>query len=75
MANNQSKIENNVPGKFYVDESCIGCCQCRDIISDVFKEDADSGCCYVVKQPTPSEESLTIEAMNSCPVDAIGDDG
>lgn len=40
MANNQSKIENNVPGKFYVDEICIGCCQCRDIISDVFKEDA-----------------------------------
>lgn len=34
----------------------------------------DSGCCYVVKQPTPSEEILTIEAMNSCPVEAIGDD-
>lgn len=40
IANNQSKIENNIPGKFYVDEICIGCCQCRDIISDIFKEDA-----------------------------------
>lgn len=36
----------------------------------------EAGFSYVFKQPeTPDEESLSKEAMDNCPVEAIGQDG
>ena len=41
-----------------------------------FKRNDDGGHSYVYKQPeTPEEEGLCKEAMEGCPVEAIGNDG
>ncbi len=70
------KWPDNVPGKYYVDEECIDCSLCSEIAPDNFKINEEEGHDYVYKQPgTEEEEELCIEAMESCPVEAIGDDG
>lgn len=76
MADRTQRWEDNVPGRFYVDKECIVCNLCRDVAPAVFKE-ADSGDHDVVfKQPeTDEERELAREAMEVCPVEAIGDDG
>lgn len=75
MADKNEKNEFNVPGKFYVDSQCIGCALCASTAEGFF-EISDAGCAFVAKQPTtPEETALCTEAMESCPVQAIGDDG
>ena len=75
MADKTDKSEKNVPGKFYVDRQCIDCGLCQETAPDVFSRD-DDGVAYVLKQPVTAEETAsTVEAMDSCPVQAIGDDG
>lgn len=67
---------DNVSGKYYVDEECIDCNLCSEIAPDNFRVNEEDGHDYVYKQPTTSEEEeLCAEAMESCPVEAIGDDG
>jgi ferredoxin len=76
MATRENKVEGNVLGKFYVDDQCIGCDLCREICPDCFGRDEELGNSIVVKQPeTQKETDLCEEAMTSCPVGAIGDDG
>ena len=75
MADKNEKNEFNVPGKFYVDSQCIGCALCASTAEGLFAI-SDTGCAYVAKQPASDEETaLCTEAMESCPVQAIGDDG
>lgn len=75
MADKNDKTELNVPGKFYVDKQCIDCDLCRQMASDFFGRN-DSGTSYMIKQPSTEDEvKLCTEAMESCPVNAIGDDG
>ncbi|MDR0740592.1 MAG: ferredoxin [Puniceicoccales bacterium] len=75
MANRDDRIEENVPGKFYVDDQCIDCDMCRNLAPDFFGATSE-GNSFVKKQPvTPEEIVLCQEAMESCPVGAIGDDG
>lgn len=76
MAEKEEKNEKNVPGKFYVDSNCIDCDLCRETAPDFFVRDDDEGVSYVCKQPdTDAEVSLCQEALEGCPVQAIGDDG
>ena len=76
MADKNDKVETNVPGKYFVDQKCIDCNLCRDTAPNNFKQNADEGYSYVYKQPeTPQEEEQCKEALESCPVEAIGDDG
>ena len=76
MADIDEKNEKNVPGKFYVDSSCIDCDLCRESAPDFFARDEDEGLSYVSKQPSSADEiELCEEAMNGCPVNSIGDDG
>ena len=71
-----SKIADNVPGKYYVDTRCIGCNVCAEIAPQNFRSELEEGYEYVCKQPTTeTEEDLCLEAMEICPVDAIGNDG
>ena len=66
----------NVPGKYYVSTRCIGCTICPEIAPANFSSNLDEGYEYVCKQPADAkEEQLCREAMEICPVDAIGDDG
>jgi ferredoxin len=76
MAVFANRYSDNVPGKFYVDDQCIDCDLCRETAPDNFTRNEDGGYSYVFKQPaTPDEEALCKEAMEGCPVEAIGSDG
>lgn len=76
MADKDDKWENNVAGKFYVDQQCIDCDLCRETAPDFFTRHDDGGYSFVHKQPTTEEDiSLCMEALEGCPVEAIGDDG
>ena len=73
MPDFNAKQPQNVPGRFYVDTNCIDCDVCRDLAEANFTRDDDGGYSYVYKQPTtPAEESLCQEALEVCPVEAIG---
>ena len=85
MADVAEKWEDNVAGKvtingqavsFYVDKECILCSVCSDAAPNNFRmsDEEDHDICY--KQPENEEElEQCMEAMENCPVEAIGDDG
>ncbi len=76
MAEIEDKLPENVPGRFYVDRNCIDCDVCRDTSPKNFTREDENGYSYVYWQPaTPEELELCEEAMNICPVEAIGNDG
>jgi ferredoxin len=76
MADKEEKWAENVEGKFYVDEQCIDCDLCRETSPTNFTREEDGGYSYVFKQPENDDElELCIEAMEGCPVEAIGNDG
>ena len=74
MADINNKVEGNIEGKFFTDDQCISCDACCGVAPDFFAFN-DDGISVVIKQPeNKDEESLCIEALESCPVDAIGID-
>ena len=76
MANKNNKTEGNVPGAYYVDAECIACGVCESEAPDNFKMSDDDGSTYVYKQPENDDEKKQCEsALESCPVEAIGNDG
>ena len=76
MANKADKWAPNAAGKFYVDQQCIDCDLCRETAPSNFTRADDEGYSYVFKQPeNEAEIAQCIEAMEGCPVEAIGDDG
>jgi ferredoxin len=76
MADKANKYPENVTGKFYVDDQCIDCDLCRETAPANFKRNDDGGHSFLYKQPeNPDEEKLCKEAMEGCPVEAIGSDG
>ena len=57
-------------------DTCIDCDLCRETAEDNFKRDEDGGYSFVYKQPENEDEAaLCLEAMEACPVEAIGSDG
>lgn len=76
MAEKENKYPENVAGKFYVDDECIACDACVLAAPDHFNMDDDDGHAFVVKQPNgEEEEEMCREALEACPVEAIGNDG
>ncbi len=76
MPDSTIRQRENVPGTYYVDTTCIDCDVCRDIAPDNFVRQDDEGYSYVYRQPKNEQEiSLCKEALEACPVEAIGDDG
>ena len=76
MADREDKNVENVTGKFYVDSQCIDCDLCRETAPNNFTRAEDEGYSYVFKQPEGAEEiAQSREAMEGCPVEAIGEDG
>jgi ferredoxin len=76
MANKTQKVTENVPGRFYVDATCIDCDLCRETAPGSFTRNDEQGYSYVVRQPeAPEQEAACLAALEECPVEAIGDDG
>lgn len=76
MADKNAKYADNAAGKFFVDDTCIDCDACRATAPDNFQRNDDGGYSYVSKQPENEEEmQLCVDAMEGCPVEAIGNDG
>lgn len=76
MAEKKDKYPDNVSGKFYVDKECIFCNVCANAAPDNFKISDDGTHDVVYKQPeNEEEEDACYEALELCPVYAIGDDG
>ena len=76
MATKEDKYEDNAAGKYYCDTECIDCDLCSETAPENFTRNDDGGYSFLYKQPENEEvEALCQEAMEGCPVEAIGNDG
>ena len=76
MADIADIVKENIAGKYFDDEQCIDCDLCRETAGANFTRQTEDGYSYVFKQPeNEEEEELCKEAMENCPVEAIGDYG
>lgn len=76
MADKELRAEDNVDGKYYVDENCIAAKYCVSVAPATFRMTESGGRACVYKQPeTKEEEEAAQDAILGCPVSAIGDDG
>lgn len=76
MANKSEKWPDNSPGKFYVDNACIDCDLCRETAPNFFTRNDDNGYSFVKAQPATADDIAKCEeAVEGCPVGAIGNDG
>ena len=76
MANRDDKVPENSEGRYYVDTQCIDCGLCYDVAAGNFEHNEEGGYAYVRRQPgNEEEEDNCKEALDSCPSEAIGDDG
>ena len=73
MADKDSRLPDNVPGRFYVDDQWIDCDACRETAPDFFTRNDERGYSFVHRQPeTESDVEQCMEALEGCPVEAIG---
>jgi glyoxylase-like metal-dependent hydrolase (beta-lactamase superfamily II)/ferredoxin len=71
VANPAKRLPENVPGDFYVDESCIDCDACRQIAPNVFRDHGEQSSVYY--QPRTKEEVLgALKSIVACPTSSIG---
>ena len=73
---NNLEVINAALPVFYVDKECILCSVCSDAAPNNFRmsDDEDHDICY--KQPEDEDEvEQCMEALENCPVEAIGEDG
>lgn len=76
MADRDDKVVENVEGRYYVDSGCIDCGVCYETAGENFAHSEEGGYAFLKKQPdTEEEEAKCREALEACPVEAIGDDG
>jgi glyoxylase-like metal-dependent hydrolase (beta-lactamase superfamily II)/ferredoxin len=71
MANAKLRLPENVPGDFYVDETCIDCDACRQIAPETFRDHGDQSSVY--QQPTTADAiQRALMALVACPTGSIG---
>lgn len=71
MAQPALRLEENVPGDFYVDSTCIDCDACRQIAPGVFHDIGAQSA--VFHQPENGDELLAAQkALLACPTSSIG---
>jgi len=76
MADKNLKLPENVPGKYYVDDTCIDCDLCRETAPQFFRRNEEDGRTYVWRQPISAADILIAEeARAGCPTETIGNDG
>ncbi len=76
MTDPSQKRNKNQKGPYYVNAECIACDACVITAPKHFCLTQDESSAYVTKQPeTDQERALCKEALESCPVEAIRNDG
>ncbi len=76
MATFSDRTPDNVPGRYYIDTTCIDCQQCRVMAPDLFARNEDTGLSFVRRQPQNEDEILIAEeALEACATTSIGNDG
>ncbi len=78
MADKTHKVPENVPGPYYVDDTCTPCRTCMEVAGAGTLLAWNEGETYVYfhKQPADdAEKSIAEETMAVCPTNAIGNDG
>ena len=71
MADRHRAVAENVPGDFFVDETCIDCDACRQLSPEVFAAAGDYS--FVHTQPvTAAAERSALRALLACPTGSIG---
>src|SRR5919202_2889731 len=71
MAKLAQRLPENVPGDFYVDDSCIDCDACRQIAPEVFRDHGEQS--SVFHQPVGDVEVLdALKSLVACPTSSIG---
>jgi len=71
MASPGRRLDDNAPGEFYVDSTCIDCAVCRWIAPEVFADASDHS--FVSRQPVDDSGRLAaMRALVSCPTSSIG---
>jgi glyoxylase-like metal-dependent hydrolase (beta-lactamase superfamily II)/ferredoxin len=71
MAKLALRLQQNVPGDFYVDSTCIDCDACRQIAPQTFREHRDLS--FVYHQPETTEQTKrALMALVACPTASIG---
>jgi ferredoxin len=76
MADPNDRVPGQPAGRYYVDTQCIDCDLCRETAPANFIRNDGEGFSYVFKQPESADEELLCkDALDNCPVEAIGNDG
>ena len=76
MADNTIKIAQNVPGAYYVDQTCSVCRTCLNEAPSLLQLTDDESAVFFARQPVgPEEEAAAQSAMEVCPTTSIGNDG
>lgn len=72
MAVAARRLPENVPGPFFVDDSCIDCAKCREVAPATFA-DTDRGASFVFAQPgDTAARHRALMALVACPTASIG---
>lgn len=71
MANAAQRRPENVPGDFFVDDSCIDCDACRWIAPQTFTQAGDQSAVHHQPQ-SPAQRLAALQALVSCPTASIG---
>jgi len=71
MALVERRLPQNVPGEFFVDDTCIDCDACRQIAPETFHDHGDQSSVY--HQPNGATETKrALMALVACPTASIG---
>jgi glyoxylase-like metal-dependent hydrolase (beta-lactamase superfamily II)/ferredoxin len=71
MASLARRLAENVPGDFYVDDSCIDCDTCRQIAPATFHDHGEQSSVY--HQPETGDQTFrALKALVACPTSSIG---
>ncbi len=71
MADPGKRFDDNLDGKFFVDQTCINCDTCRQLAPQTFGEQAEHS--FVYYQPSePNAERAATQALLCCPTGSIG---
>ena len=71
MALLERSLAENVPGEFFVNDTCIDCDLCRQIAPEVFTDLGEQSVVY--RQPETADETMSaLKALVTCPTASIG---